>query len=241
MNILKSNKAITLIALIITIIVLLILATVTINMVLGDNGLFNKAKYSVGKYENSQNNENNVLSEYEKAIDSVRDENTEIALLKKKIEDLENQVANINMKSPPIHILTATLASSTENTRAKGTYEAKSNDFSKTISQTGNNYIEFQENVGWRVKKSGFYYFTSRISHNTGVSKQAGEIYSYLYINDNSEIMTQDYTYTNSEVAHNIGTLTLYVKEGDIINYSYYISTDGFWNYAVFTVKALFE
>ena len=39
----KSNSAITLIALIITIIVLLILAGVTISMVMGDSGLFNKA------------------------------------------------------------------------------------------------------------------------------------------------------------------------------------------------------
>ena len=40
----KSNKAITLVALIITIIVLLILAGVTLNMVLGENGLINKAQ-----------------------------------------------------------------------------------------------------------------------------------------------------------------------------------------------------
>ena len=40
----KADKGITLVALIITIIVLLILAGVSIAMVLGDNGLINKSK-----------------------------------------------------------------------------------------------------------------------------------------------------------------------------------------------------
>ena len=63
-----KNTGITLIALIITIVILLILAGVTINMVVGDNGLINKAKISVGKYENAQENENSSLAEYEKQI-----------------------------------------------------------------------------------------------------------------------------------------------------------------------------
>lgn len=47
----KNNKGITLIALIITIIILLILAGVTINVLIGDNGLFNTAKEAGEKYE----------------------------------------------------------------------------------------------------------------------------------------------------------------------------------------------
>ena len=42
----KRNSAITLIALIITIIVLLILAGITINMIAGENGIFGKANES---------------------------------------------------------------------------------------------------------------------------------------------------------------------------------------------------
>ena len=47
----RSQKGITLIALIITIIVLLILSGVTLNMVVGDNGLINQAKESKNEYE----------------------------------------------------------------------------------------------------------------------------------------------------------------------------------------------
>ena len=49
----KRNSAITLIALIITIIVLLILAGVTINMIAGENGIFGKANESKFKTEMS--------------------------------------------------------------------------------------------------------------------------------------------------------------------------------------------
>ena len=62
---LKSDKAITLVALIITIIILLILAGVSLSMVLGDNGLINKAQSSVDKYQQSANNEQAMLNSIE--------------------------------------------------------------------------------------------------------------------------------------------------------------------------------
>lgn len=60
---LKSNKAITLIMLIITIIVMLILVAVTVNTILGENGLINKSKVSVSKYENGENQVKNELEQ----------------------------------------------------------------------------------------------------------------------------------------------------------------------------------
>ena len=53
----KNNKAITLIALIITIVILIILAGVAISLTLGNNGLFNKAKEAKEKYTNAQDYE----------------------------------------------------------------------------------------------------------------------------------------------------------------------------------------
>ena len=50
---LNSQRAITLIALIVTIIVLLILAGVSLNIVLGDNGIISKSKEAVNKYGES--------------------------------------------------------------------------------------------------------------------------------------------------------------------------------------------
>ncbi len=53
----KEQKGITLIALIITIIILLILAGVTISLTLGDNGLFSTAKRAVSNYTNAAEQE----------------------------------------------------------------------------------------------------------------------------------------------------------------------------------------
>ena len=58
-NVPTSNTAITLIALIITIIVLLILAGVTLNMVIGENGLFGKA--NIAKEKNNLSSAQEIL------------------------------------------------------------------------------------------------------------------------------------------------------------------------------------
>ena len=50
----KDSKAITLIALVITIVVMLILATITINLVLGDNGIVKKAKDAALMHKKSE-------------------------------------------------------------------------------------------------------------------------------------------------------------------------------------------
>lgn len=66
----KDMKAITLIALVITIIILLILAGVTIGFAMSGNGLFEKSKLAVDKYNNAVNEEN---SELEKSINNIED------------------------------------------------------------------------------------------------------------------------------------------------------------------------
>ena len=58
----KSNKAITLIALVITIVVLLILATVVIRIGLGENGIFSKAKLARQEYLNAQAAEQEAIN-----------------------------------------------------------------------------------------------------------------------------------------------------------------------------------
>ena len=65
----RSNKAITLVALIITIIILLILVGVSLSMVLGENGLINKAQSSVNKYKESSENEQKLLNSIESYMD----------------------------------------------------------------------------------------------------------------------------------------------------------------------------
>lgn len=59
---LKGQKGITLVALVVTIIVLIILAGVSIALVLGDNGIINKAKEGKTNYALGANEEDAKLS-----------------------------------------------------------------------------------------------------------------------------------------------------------------------------------
>ena len=64
----KGDRAITLIALIVTIIVLLILAGVTINLAVNNQGIFNKAKTATRAYKNATEDERTRLDEADKEI-----------------------------------------------------------------------------------------------------------------------------------------------------------------------------
>ena len=71
-NDMKKNKGITLVALVVTIVVLLILAGVSINLVLGDNGIIAKAKEAQRKSAEATQNDlkgmNGLVSEMEGAL-----------------------------------------------------------------------------------------------------------------------------------------------------------------------------
>ena len=71
----SKNKGITLIALVITIIILLILAGVTIGQLTG-NGLFDKVKLAKERAEQAQKEENERLKQYEELMNGNLPENT---------------------------------------------------------------------------------------------------------------------------------------------------------------------
>lgn len=62
---LKGQKGITLIALVITIVVLVILAGVSISLVLGNESIFTKIKDAADKYQNAANSERSDFSNLE--------------------------------------------------------------------------------------------------------------------------------------------------------------------------------
>ena len=94
----NQKDGITLIALIITIIVLLILAGVVVNLSLGENGIIKKAQTAVDKYKQAAENEQIEIAKIENEIDSYvggnRDYATEINGIKDRITELENVTRN---------------------------------------------------------------------------------------------------------------------------------------------------
>ncbi len=73
----KQEKGITLIALVITIVVLLILAGVSINAIFSENGIINKAKDAQNKMNQATQNDLIGLNELDKLISSLKDKTTE--------------------------------------------------------------------------------------------------------------------------------------------------------------------
>ena len=68
----QENKGITLIALVVTIVVLIILATVSINAVFGDNGIIKKAERAKEVQENAGKRESDSLDNMVDYIDGYK-------------------------------------------------------------------------------------------------------------------------------------------------------------------------
>ena len=71
----KNQKGITLIALVVTIIVLIILVGVSINLVLGENGIVEKAKFAKEQTEQAKTNEEKSLNETANYIEDIESGN----------------------------------------------------------------------------------------------------------------------------------------------------------------------
>lgn len=70
----KKERGITLIALIVTIIVLLILAGVTISLAVSNNGIFDKAKTAGKTYQNAEANEQAGLNAADEEMQNIMNE-----------------------------------------------------------------------------------------------------------------------------------------------------------------------
>lgn len=68
---LKGQKGITLITLVITIVILIILAGVAISLSLSDNGIFKRAKEGTGLYVNAQRSEENFANTFDTKLNEL--------------------------------------------------------------------------------------------------------------------------------------------------------------------------
>ena len=88
-NKMKNQKGITLVALVITVIIMIILAGVTFNVLLGDGGLINRAKQAAEKYEEEAIRENVKLAVIAAKADAISNNNGEITepILKSALDE----------------------------------------------------------------------------------------------------------------------------------------------------------
>ena len=94
---LKKESAISLISLVVTIIVLLILAGITINLISGSEGIVGRTESAVKKHEEASTLENTILNDYETKIKEYsNDESTEeITINKAQYQQLLQDIEKI--------------------------------------------------------------------------------------------------------------------------------------------------
>lgn len=86
----RQNSGITLIALVITIIVLIILAGVAIGLTIKENGIFNRAKEAKEQYKNAEIYESELIEDTVNSIDNLATESTtqNAKLVRKVVKNL---------------------------------------------------------------------------------------------------------------------------------------------------------
>ena len=188
-----SNKAITLIALIITIIVLLILAGVTLNMVMGENGIFGKANNAKDKTEVAQYEEELRICVLELQADAAANGTTfDMETIKNKFVEKVKELENTTEIEFP---------TGESETKLNGTYKgyefyiddkyaAHIGDKATGISLTTN-----LEPKGWT---QGPVKATITIKSNNGLRKIVPQGESEITLNGEKE-----YTITKSDIAEN--------------------------------------
>ena len=133
----NEKKGITLIALVMTIVILLILAGISIATLSGDNGLFTSAKEAKRKTINAQNEENKILSEYLEEIDKNLAEG----------EEKEGDNLLINKVKVGDYIKYTPDTASTESINSMitelGTYSGSADNTTSTLTQ--------ETGLNWRV------------------------------------------------------------------------------------------
>ena len=105
----KENKGITLIALVVSIIVLLILAGISINMLTGQNGILNRTREAKEKTLSAQQEENSILTSYEEQISSYAGIDWKMAMANAKApeeqkEEQNNGVIGIGTDGKPVNM-----------------------------------------------------------------------------------------------------------------------------------------
>ena len=188
-----ENTAITLIALIITIIVLLILAGATLNMIMGDSGIFSKANQAKNKTEVAQYEEELRMCILELQTDSATNGTTfNMETIKNKFVEKVKELENTTEIEFPTE---------ESETRLDGTY--KGYEFyidDKYAAHIGDKATGIQLTIslnpsGWTNQNVTA---TITIKSNNGIRKIVPQGESEITLNGEKE-----YTITKSDIAEN--------------------------------------
>lgn len=247
-----NSRGITLIALVVTIIVLIILAGVSINLVLGDNGIITKAKQAKEQYEMAQ-----VKEKLEMTIIEIQSE----VIASVKEMTIDELLEKLSTKLPEITI-------TKEGNTLKGTYEGCDftidESFKVTIdgynpSTGGNTPAEPEQPVtytvtfnGTNVTSNGASTINEQETYTATLTPTTGYKIASITIKMGETTLVENtgYTYTNGtiqipNVSGNIeinvvtSMTTSLLKAGDYIKYNTGVASVG--ENGVITCRVLYD
>ena len=205
----------TIISLIVTIILLIILAGVGISLSLGENGLFNKAKYAKEKYINEQEEEQKKLNDLYSQMLVATGENSQITISVKELKELINEEVKNSMNEPKGIQTDAFIKNVISNKSNYNTVTSMSNSFTKVTDENNKieEYVTYSNEYGYSVLKSGWYFVT--LSTDVESSSSTNAIIN-MYVNN--KIITRSYSCSSSGIAdHNNSSFPIYLNKEDKI------------------------
>ncbi len=183
-----NQLGITLIALIITIILMLILAGVVLSLTIGENGLFGTAKYAVKKWNNSVEQEQKDLDELYSSIKVAGD--SQITLTMEKLNEyIDNRIAEKTFSLEKLGETTSTefvaiteedvinqyrylyfVKIYTTDSVVMGSYIMDTEVFKNTFTDSSNPFIIRFDHSGGSLHNY-FYYLNGRVYSKTSGAK----------------------------------------------------------------------
>ena len=214
------NAGITLIALIITIILLLILAGVTINLFLGENGIINKTRYAKDKYEEEQEKEQNELEKLYSSMLIATNDNSQITIsvedLNKIIDEKVDNIIEERMREGIVGINSNCLLMNSSNS-SLNTGTLWLNSFSNSFGTSFSKYFEYNSSNGEITCLKNGWYMMYMAVNCAGYTDGWSTTTARLYINNID--VSKVYSATGSDSVNNDDNtnISIYLKEGDKI------------------------
>lgn len=204
-----KTRGITLIALIITIILMLILAGVVLNLTIGESGLFGTAKYAVKKWNNSVEQENTELDELYGSILVAGDSKVTLTM-----EQLDEYI-NKKIQQPTEFKSNTYICNSLEDSSDSGSSSMEGLVLSTDENNKISEYLSYSNKDGYTVKKSGWYFISMQVWNG---SKQSSSYGCTFFIN------SRDVSAANAWASGgfcNIGdnAFSIFLKQGDKIHF----------------------
>lgn len=107
------------------------------------------------------------------------------------------------------------------------------------------NYLSYDENTGWKVKKSGLYIIAEDVFHQIPTANRENYFVN-MYVNGNVRQLDRAHievntTEKNTNFWSSIQAITIYLQENDIIDFELVLQYAGTWSEANFKIEAMFE